>query len=124
MITSTLTPRRRWFILCLFLVGPASLVWAQQPNVILVITDDQGYGDIAAHGNPQIETPHLDALRAYCFLLHRRLEELSASGSRLLEDLSPRERDVISLVVQGATRKEVARQLGISPNTMTPHSSQ
>jgi arylsulfatase A-like enzyme len=35
---------------------------AEQPNVILVVTDDQGYGDIRAHGNPVIRTPHLDAL--------------------------------------------------------------
>ncbi len=32
------------------------------PNVVLVITDDQGYGDISAHGNPIVRTPHLDAL--------------------------------------------------------------
>ena len=36
----------------------------EQPNVIVVITDDQGYGDIAAHGNEMIRTPHLDALHA------------------------------------------------------------
>ena len=35
---------------------------AKPPNVVLVITDDQGYGDIAAHGNPIIKTPHLDDL--------------------------------------------------------------
>lgn len=29
-------------------------------NVILIITDDQGYGDLAFHGNPNIETPVLD----------------------------------------------------------------
>ena len=37
---------------------------ARQPNVILVLTDDQGYGEIAAHGNPVIKTPNLDWLHA------------------------------------------------------------
>ena len=39
-------------------------VVAQRPNVVLVITDDQGYGDVAAHGNEMIRTPNLDALHA------------------------------------------------------------
>jgi len=37
-------------------------VSATKPNVILIITDDQGYGDMACHGNPVARTPHLDAL--------------------------------------------------------------
>ena len=36
----------------------------QKPNVILVITDDQGYNDIAAHGNPILQTPSMDELWA------------------------------------------------------------
>ena len=35
-----------------------------QPNVVLIMTDDQGYGDLACHGNPVIQTPNLDRLHA------------------------------------------------------------
>ena len=32
--------------------------------MVLVVTDDQGYGDVGAHGNPVVKTPTLDALHA------------------------------------------------------------
>ncbi|MEM6803087.1 MAG: arylsulfatase [Bacteroidota bacterium] len=32
----------------------------KSPNVILIMTDDQGIGDLSAHGNPWLKTPHLD----------------------------------------------------------------
>ena len=35
-----------------------------QPNVVFVITDDQGYGDLGCHGNSIIQTPNLDQLHA------------------------------------------------------------
>lgn len=34
----------------------------EKPNVILVITDDQGYGDLGSHGNTRIRTPNMNAL--------------------------------------------------------------
>ncbi len=34
----------------------------KRPNILLVLTDDQGWGDLAFHGNDSIATPHLDWL--------------------------------------------------------------
>jgi arylsulfatase A-like enzyme len=55
------------FVLCMLsMLGQAhAAVQApgqRRPNVILIMTDDQGYGEIAAHGNPVIKTPHMDRL--------------------------------------------------------------
>jgi arylsulfatase A-like enzyme len=36
----------------------------RKPNVILIMTDDQGYGDLACHGNPVVKTPNIDQLFA------------------------------------------------------------
>jgi arylsulfatase A-like enzyme len=33
-----------------------------RPNVLLIITDDQGYGDFSIHGNSHLKTPHMDSI--------------------------------------------------------------
>jgi len=40
------------------------LAAAPRPNIVFVITDDQGYGDLGHTGNPVIKTPHIDRLAA------------------------------------------------------------
>ncbi|MCK4627919.1 MAG: sulfatase-like hydrolase/transferase [Sedimentisphaerales bacterium] len=36
----------------------------KKPNIVLIMTDDQGWGDIHSHGNPEIDTPVMDRLAA------------------------------------------------------------
>jgi arylsulfatase A-like enzyme len=51
-------------LFAVFVAFTWSIDAAKQPNVVLVITDDQGYGDLSCHGNPVLRTPHLDKLHA------------------------------------------------------------
>ncbi len=47
-----------WSILSLSPV----LIAKDRPNILLILTDDQGYGDVSLHDNPWIETPHMDRI--------------------------------------------------------------
>ena len=53
----------------------ATTALATQPNVIVVMTDDQGYPELSVHGNPILKTPHLDRLHAQSL----RLEDYHVS---------------------------------------------
>lgn len=56
-----------WLIcLSLSLVGGnllgAETLAGKRPNIVFVLTDDQGYGDLSCHGNPILKTPNIDRL--------------------------------------------------------------
>lgn len=52
------------YILLLILLASlgCSCNTSEKPNVIILVSDDQGYGDLSCHGNPYLQTPHLDQL--------------------------------------------------------------
>lgn len=52
-------------ILVLFLVVLSTTplnAAGSRPNILVILTDDQGWGDLGLHGNKSLRTPHLDAL--------------------------------------------------------------
>ncbi len=71
----------RWLIgiwaLCLSTFG-----WAQTPNIVLIIADDLGYGDVGAYGATDILTPSIDSLAAEGVKLNAFYTSPSCSLSR------------------------------------------
>lgn len=39
-----------------------SPLWSAPPNVVVILTDDQGWGDLSSHGNTNLRTPRIDSL--------------------------------------------------------------
>lgn len=44
------------------LLGLASTVQAERPNILFIFADDWGWGDLGCHGHPYVKTPHIDRL--------------------------------------------------------------
>jgi arylsulfatase A-like enzyme len=45
-----------------FMLSVNLLLAETKPNVVIVMTDDQGYGEMSIHGNPILKTPNIDQL--------------------------------------------------------------
>ncbi len=50
------------FVLLAYLESPKQSVAAEKPNVIVILTDDQGWGDLSLNGNSNLSTPNIDSI--------------------------------------------------------------
>ena len=51
-----------WLLVVFLLVSLCSAVSARMPNVVFIVADDLGYGDLSCYGSQSIHTPNLDKL--------------------------------------------------------------
>lgn len=61
---------RHYTTICMALLLASSL-YAKRPNIILVMADDQGWGDVGYNGHPFVQTPELDAMAHDGFVFDR-----------------------------------------------------
>ncbi|MBX3400777.1 MAG: sulfatase-like hydrolase/transferase [Gemmataceae bacterium] len=53
----------RSFAFLIVLLGSSTCLWAaERPNVIVILADDQGWGDLSINGNRNLKTPQIDSL--------------------------------------------------------------
>src|SRR5437870_7138067 len=55
-------PRLLLFTIIALIDRPAAAAEPTRPNVVLILTDDQGYGDLGCYGATDIATPNIDRL--------------------------------------------------------------
>jgi arylsulfatase len=78
MIPARVRRLLRWLCLVGWMLRVASPCHAAEgalagsrPNIVVIITDDQGWGELSCHGNPVLRTPNLDRLHAESLRLTR-----------------------------------------------------
>jgi len=62
MIVPPMMTSQHFFILLACFAFVTAPVVAAKPNIVVVLTDDQGWGDLSLHGNKNLSTPNLDRL--------------------------------------------------------------
>src|ERR1700677_5064444 len=46
------------------IILPSTTNAARPPNIVIILADDMGYGDLSCYGHPSIRTPNLDRMAA------------------------------------------------------------
>src|ERR1700683_3707260 len=67
-ISGPITRRQLFGAASIFTTAPLLSAWqgarktAKRPNIVIILADDQGWGDLSVNGNTNLSTPHIDSL--------------------------------------------------------------
>ena len=91
------------------LLATCITAFCKRPNVILIVTDDQGYGDLSCHGNPILKTPELDKLHSESIRLTNFHVSSFCTPSRAARTLASSAGLLAAQSFCGAKRSELGR---------------
>ncbi|WP_194974270.1 arylsulfatase [Aquiflexum lacus] len=66
-----MSPKILNFLFVFLLISCSQKEVPTRPNILLILTDDQGWGDLSFHGNEILETSHIDALASQSIAFDR-----------------------------------------------------
>jgi hypothetical protein len=49
-------------IACCLSMGLMAAMASEKPNIIFILADDMGWGDLSCYGHPELKTPNMDRL--------------------------------------------------------------
>ncbi len=103
----------RFFTLFIFNTATLSLFCDEPPNIVVILCDDLGYGDLASYGHPLIRTPNLDRMAAEgirCTDFYSTAPVCSASRVGFLTGRSPNRAGVYDWIPIGKRVQPNARE--------------
>ena len=117
--------KRSWYLLVLFCASfvASSALAGSQPNILLILADDMGYGDLGCTGSQVISTPQIDALAGdgvLCTQAYVASPVCSPSRAGLLTGRDPRRFGYEGNLNQSATNYPTRHELlGLPPGEHT-----
>ena len=66
-----LTQMKCLLLIPLVLLSVSITYATDRPNVVIILSDDQGWGDLSVHGNTNLDTPNIDRLASQGMELER-----------------------------------------------------
>ena len=108
---------RYFFMLLAILLGACSRNFEPPPNIVLIMADDLGYGDLGCYGNTEVSTPNIDALAAEGLKLtdfHSNGVVCSPTRAALLTGMYPQEAGI-----EGVVTAKSHRETGMSLDHLT-----
>ncbi|MDA8743793.1 sulfatase-like hydrolase/transferase [Rubripirellula amarantea] len=101
-------------LLAIAVVGPALADAFKRPNIVVLLCDDLGYGDLGCYGHPHIQTPHLDRLASNGIRftdMYSAAPVCSPSRVGLLTGRSPNRAGVYDWIPEVGQRGSVGRSM-------------